>query len=154
MANYGYWTSSRASTCLNLVVGILMVSGCGGSPDGPTLATVKGKITYQGKPLTVGQISFIPDSSKGTAGPMASGRVNENGEFQLQTFKPGDGAIVGSHKVVISSYKEVAFDPDAPNVSLESVSYIPVKYADDKTSGLVAEVKKSAADNVFQFELK
>lgn len=154
MANYGYWTSSRASTCLTLVVGILMVSGCGGSPDGPTLASVKGKITYQGKPLAIGQISFIPDGSKGTAGPMASGRVNENGEFQLQTLKPGDGAVVGFHKVVISSYKETAFDPTSGALPLESISYIPVKYADDKTSGLVAEVTKSATDNVFQFELK
>lgn len=137
-----------------LTATFMNLSGCGKTPSGPTFVRATGQVSYQGKPLESGQVSFIPDHSKGTSGPMASGRINENGEFSLQSQRPGDGAIVGFHKVIISRYKEVPFDPNNPSPPLASISLIPTKYADEQTSNLTAEVTENPSKNRYIFELK
>ena len=133
---------------------LFLLTGCGKGEVGPEFAQAKGVVTYQGKPLKTGQVSFIPDGSKGTKGPMSSGAINEQGEFVLQTFKPADGAVVGFHQVVVTSYKASPFDPNNPSPPLESISLIPVKYGDQKTSELTAEVTADPEKNVYTFDLK
>jgi hypothetical protein len=70
--------------------------GCGPG-EGSVSATVpvKGKISYQGKPLTRGEIRFEPED----IGREASGTIAADGTFVMSTFKPKDGAILGTHRV-------------------------------------------------------
>ena len=68
---------------------------------------VKGKVTYKGKPLTQGEIMFQPVS--GTM--FAHGTIKRDGSFQLTTFTPGDGAVVGTHRVSLSHLNEKARVP-------------------------------------------
>ena len=111
-----------------------------------------GVVTLDGQPLTKGQVQFVPDSSKGTKGRMAVGLIGTDGRFSLTAFKPGDGALVGFHKVVIICEAEMpAFDPKSPPPPPKSL--IPVRYTDANTSGFTAEVK-SAAKNDFTFALE
>jgi hypothetical protein len=80
-----------------LLVGCLVavvVAGCGG----PRLGRVTGRVTVAGKPVTSGTIMFHPD-----AGPTAVGTIGPNGTYTLTTIKPGDGALVGSHRVTIQA---------------------------------------------------
>ena len=75
-------------------------SGCGSS-DRPYVAPtlpVKGKITYNGKPLTQGNITFEPVGF----GRDASGGIQPDGTFVLTTFKDGDGAVAGVHRVAVT----------------------------------------------------
>lgn len=145
----------RSQSLSTALLGLmLLMSGCGGGPKGPALAPAKGVVLYQGKPLTTGQICFMPDKSKGTQGPMASSSINEKGEFELRTFPPEKGAVIGFHKVIITSYKSTAFDPNNPSPPLQEISLIPARYGDEETSGLTAEVVKDAGKNVYTFELK
>ena len=134
-----------------VAVAIVAVSGCSGVKI-PPLAQVGGVVTLDGQPLTKGQVHFVPDSSKGTKGRMAVGLIGTDGRVKLTAFKPGDGALVGFHKVVIICEEEMpAFDPKLPPPPPKSL--IPIRYTNDKTSGLTAEVK-SAAKNDFTFALE
>jgi hypothetical protein len=63
-------------------------------------------VTYKGEPVKYGTVSFVPDASKGTDGPIAMGNIKDDGTYILSTSDPGDGALVGHHKVSI-----VGLDP-------------------------------------------
>jgi hypothetical protein len=76
------------------------LTGCGPG-NGLTLGKVRGKITYKGQPVTYGMVTFAPDESKGTQGPLALGTIATDGTYIMSTEQSGDGAIVGSHKVGI-----------------------------------------------------
>jgi len=56
----------------------LLNSGCG-----PQFATVNGKITFQGKPIPFGTITFTDRQGKTASG------VIENGEYQLERVPTG-----------------------------------------------------------------
>jgi hypothetical protein len=134
-----------------IAVASIAIAGCSGS-NLPPLGQVGGVVTLDGQPLTKGQVQFVPDSSKGTKGRMAVGLIGSDGRFKLTAFKPGDGALVGFHKVAIICEEEMpAFDPKSPPPPPKSL--IPVRYTDANTSGFTTEVK-SGAKNDFTFALE
>lgn len=129
--------------------GCLLCLGCAGAADdAPTLAPVNGLVLIDGLPLTTGTISFVPDSKRGTTGPLASGAIDSSGRFTLRTSVPGDGAVVGFHRVSIEAYEPVPpFDPENPKL-VEPVPLIPTRYFDVSTSELTAEVKAQPENSV------
>jgi hypothetical protein len=145
---------SRPLLCVFVAASVLAVplAGC---RKGNAIALVKvgGTVTLDGTPLTKGAIQFTPDNSKGTRGPMATGAIGPDGKFALTTTNPGDGAQAGFYKVAVSCWEVVPFDPKNPKPSPPPKSLIPERYADDKTSGLTAEVKSGTA-NELTFDLK
>lgn len=88
---------------------LLLAGGAGGCGSGdrpyvaPTLP-VKGKVTYNGKPLTRGNINFQPVD----IGREANGSIQPDGTFVLTTFKDGDGAVPGVHRVAVTDTGRVA----------------------------------------------
>ncbi len=129
--------------------GCLLCLGCaGGADDAPVLAHVDGLVLIDGLPLTAGTISFVPDSKRGTKGPMASGAIDPTGRFTLRTFVPDDGAVVGFHRVSIEAYEPVPpFDPENPKM-VEPVPLIPTRYFDVSTSELTAEVQAGPENSI------
>jgi len=119
---------------------VTIALGCS-SASGPKTAPVQGKITMAGKPLPNVGVTFLPEGR----GPTASGNTNENGEFTLRTVRPGDGAVIGAHHVVIGSAEEGPRKKGSPA--------IPEKYGRFDTTDLTAEVKPGQT-NVFTFDLK
>lgn len=85
--------------------GLLAVTsvGCGGSSGEFKVAPVKGKVIFNGQPVTSGSIHFRPvavqGAKEGMQGKPASGQIQSDGTFVLTTFRQGDGAIVGKHEV-------------------------------------------------------
>lgn len=77
----------------------LLVSGCASSAAGPagSMLPVKGRVTYKGQPLKEGSISFRPEDD----GRGAHGRIEPDGSFVLTTFKEGDGASAGIHRIAV-----------------------------------------------------
>ena len=81
--------------------------GCGGDSGKPKLVKVSGKVTYNGKPVTKGLVSFVPASGPGTqTGQAATGEIGADGSYTLTTFDNGDGAVLGEHKVLVQSQEE------------------------------------------------
>ena len=85
------------SRCL-LLAGCLLGLAATSCTSGPQLGNVSGRVTVGGKPVTSGTIMFHPD-----AGPTAVGAIQPDGAYTLRTIKPGDGAVVGSHRVTIQA---------------------------------------------------
>jgi hypothetical protein len=81
------------------------LTGCGPG-HGMTLGRVQGKVSFKGEPVKFGTVSFVPDASKGTDGPIATGTIKSDGTYILSTDEGGDGALVGHHKVSV-----VCLDP-------------------------------------------
>ena len=115
---------------------LMLVCGCGSGDARPT-AAVQGKVLHNGQPVADAVVSFTPQAiaaNGGQPGKSASGRTDASGTFTLSTYQIGDGAIVGSHQVTISSE-----DPNQP---------LPGRAASD----LTLEVKSGTND--FQIDLE
>ncbi|MSR32390.1 MAG: hypothetical protein EXR99_12895 [Gemmataceae bacterium] len=143
-----------------------LLCGCGG---GPNLAKVSGTITYQGKPVTGALVTFYPEDKENIRGSM--GETDEKGRYVLWTFNPGDGALVGSHKVAISKRgppekgtlhpslkgKGKLGDAYYEQVTATGPPLIPEKYFFAETSGLnitVARGKHNTLDFPLEGEVK
>ena len=116
-----------------IVLAALVLScwGCGTSSEPPagTTIPVKGKVTYKGQPLTQGSVVFEPDG-----GREANGEIQSDGTFELTTFKIGDGAVPGVHRVGITGSLKGGKSP------------IPVKYRSPSSSKLEVEVSAGKTD--------
>ncbi len=133
---------------------LLTLSGCGGHEG---LAPVSGTITYKGKPVTKGEVNFVPEKGelRGAHGP-----IDEQGRYTLGTFEPGDGAYVGTHRVSV-----VSIGPDKPipakkkgrmmeeDMQGTGEPLVPKRYLSPATSDLKAEVE-AGKSNVKDFDLQ
>ena len=93
----------------------VLVSGGPVSAADEELATVGGRVTYQGKPLTDGKITFHLQDDQFVGGKIKDGR------FRV------DRVPFGEVKVTIES----------------KTIRLPVKFASPETSGLSMEIKKA-----------
>ena len=118
---------------------------CGRS--GPEMARVSGKVTYQGKPVPKGTVSFV---STDPGRRNATGQLDQSGYYRLQTEEPDDGAELGDYQVTLYSHEEPILDY-RPKVPVKAQRLVPQKYEDPKTSGLKRTVKSGS--NTFDFEL-
>lgn len=127
------------------MLGVVFVGGCG--TKYPETAPVSGKITVDGVPVTTGRIIFYPTSGA----RLSSGEIQPDGNYSLTTFKAGDGALLGSHRVVIestkvvgpTSAKTIADESQTPVSALGRVIWlVDEKYSQPSTTDLSAEVKR------------
>jgi hypothetical protein len=139
---------------LALVPVIVALAGCGGTDL--SLGQVSGKVTMNGQPVSGATVSFIPDTTKNTSGPMSSGILNAQGEFTLSTLDGVQGAVIGSHKVTVTCpFDESAGSSgsgDAVAPAPTTPCDVPTKYEGFATTDLSAEVNKGSND--FTFDLK
>lgn len=86
---------------LGLLVFSAAVTGCSG--DQFETAAVSGTVTSNGTPVTAGTIVFNPIAQGKTTmvGKSATGFI-EDGKFVLSTYGNGDGAVVGTHSVIVT----------------------------------------------------
>ncbi len=145
----------------------MSVLGCG--DDGqPRRYSVYGTVTYLGKPVETGTITFHPADPKSHS---AGGTVTD-GNFTLSTLGSEDGAVPGHYKVTIVSQKQTVSGGDPklklmlekaqgtggvpipPQVKkqMKTEYLVPKKYSQPETSDLAADVKEES--NKFTFELK
>ena len=87
-------------TVLVLALALLQfLSGCGGGQF--PVAAAKGKVVCDGKPVTMGSVTFSPIGESGAVetGKPASAAIGPDGTFVLSTNDRFDGAVVGKHRV-------------------------------------------------------
>jgi hypothetical protein len=131
---------------------LLLLCGCRGERK-EGLAAVNGQITYGGQPVPAGQIFFYPTNG----GRRSSGSI-DRGKYVLTSYKPGDGALIGKHKVVIDGTEIPAPPPDidAPGATVAPVftppeRILPAAYYEQATTPLEADVKDG--DNIIDFAI-
>lgn len=132
----------RVLSCVCLIS--IVAFGCSGS-DNVEVYPVKGVVLFEGKPMVGGgSISFVPTTSQN--GKNAGGIINPDGTFEMTTYDDGDGAMVGTFRVMILQTvvdePTIQGDTDAP-VAAASIGpvktvppeqQIPLIYADPASS--------------------
>lgn len=98
--------------------------GCG--PSGPQRAVVSGTVTYDGKEVGDGEISFIP--KQGTSGSGGGGRIR-HGKYKIDL---SGGIPLGDYKVSIVGY-ELAPGAEPPPAVIDldtsrGKKFLPAKY--------------------------
>ncbi len=87
---------------LILLVGLALVVGCSSKPK---LSQLSGKVTFKGKPVPAGYLTFTPDVSKGNLGQVIGFQIRE-GEYD--SSKDGNQGIPpGTYKVIIAGFDGV-----------------------------------------------
>ncbi len=145
------------SLLTNAALGLLLLSGCGGS--GPRLAQVEGVVTLDGKPLANKSLMFSPID--GTAGNGAGGSSDADGKYSLNAMIPGatrdyPGIPPGRYRVMVFaatfSGDVVAGEDtgDEPAAAIApgmdgGASGIPAIYSSDQ-SPLVLDVPESGGE--------
>lgn len=148
---------------------IVIAPGCGDDGGLSTRYPVSGKVTYKGEPVKKAVINFVPNDPEGRP---AGGTV-EDGQYELTTLNPKDGALPGKYKVTID---DRFLDANAMRSEADSVakkkgvtytaipqelqakalknvkSALPGKYQIASTSDLEVEVKPQS--NTLDLELK
>lgn len=125
-----------------LTLGLLLATfGCGGD-DGPPMGTVEGTVTLDGKPLPNVLVNFNPGEFR-----PSEAKTDESGHYELIYTREKKGAVVGTHKVVITS--KTGVDAEGNEIADEEEK-VPAKYNSEST--LTEEVKAGA--NTIDFKLE
>ena len=112
------------SYLLSFLVLNLALLGC----ENNEYSALSGKVTFQGKPLTVGTVSF----KHKTAGTTGYGNLQSDGSYSVKTGRNA-GLLRGEYAVYVVATEIIPSDGNsAPNVKL----LIPSHYAEPETSGL------------------
>ena len=131
-------------TCLALSL-VLFSTGCGSRA--PKTTKVSGVVEFDGKPLSKGTITFLPQavgSDKERNRP-ATGIIDATGHYSLSTYAPGDGALPGKYLVTVVSYSVEPTLEEMSEKGAKPVSAIPGGYGAATTSGLTANVDAGSA---------
>jgi hypothetical protein len=120
---------------------LLGILGCGSSG-----ASVSGKVTFQGEPLTSGFVMFQPPEGMLLQSPIAP-----DGTYRI------DGVVPGGVAVAVTGPSRPAVGPDGVSADEPSSSgpqvFIPEKYGALETAGLTYEVT-NAGSQVYDIELQ
>lgn len=135
---------------------ILLMLGCSShgqdqwTAKRPKTYPVEGVVLHNGKPVDGATVVFNSTAENRAA----FGVTDSAGRFSLTTFNQGDGAVAGPQQVRVSKVKTESsnVNPDLAVEPPKETHLLPIKYADFKTSGLVADVKPEGK-NHFEFKL-
>ena len=145
---------------------VILAAGCsgqGGGPAAPKTVPAKGKVTYKNLPVAGATVSFVGDGKI----PAAIATTEADGTFILTTSQSGDGAVPGTHRVIVSKIvaPPSSAKPKGGSMSMEDaaktanepaaakpLSLLPEKYASADSSRLSFTVKQGDP-NDFKIEL-
>src|SRR5262245_64337673 len=138
-----YARSSAAAAC---VAALLVAGGCSKDSDG--FLPVSGKVTADGKPITVGSVTFRPDASKGNKTMHhPTGNIEADGTYTLYTIsKPG--APPGWYRVMV-----FADGNPNPRPGVEPQWLHNVKYTTEGSTDLSFEVVEKAQPGAYDLKL-
>ena len=126
-----------------LAPGFLVLAGCGGGPD--KLFPVRGVISFEdGQPareLAGGTVTFDSEELHKSA----TGKIQDDGSYQLTSVKKNDGAVLGRYKVMIAPPAADGQDDRDRAAPVRMKPLIDPRYQSLKTTDLVVEVQ--AKDN-------
>lgn len=123
------------------------LTGCGDSKF--SFAPVSGQVLLDGQPVSDARVVFMPRATGENyeAGPYSNGETDENGRYQLRSVETDsrDGAVVGAHRVIIST-RRTHLDPDEPDIEIiDSPESIPWPYTNYKKTPLSFEVPEDGS---------
>jgi len=131
-----------AWTLAGLIVLASAAAGCGG---GPEIASVKGRVTMDGKPLANATVVFVPEN-----GRPAGATTDADGYYVLNFSRGRRGAIPGKNMVRFTTLRDATPGEDGKSIP-GSPETIPPKYNAESTLEFMVEPNKN---NIANFDLK
>ena len=134
---------NRIGCSLSAIIAVLLSTGCHESGL-PNMVPIRGTVTYDGQPLTEGNVLYLPKTS---GGRQARGDIQPDGSFRLTTLRKDDGAQMGEYDIVVIALNPHPGEPsreelEAAGGLIERGYAIPEKYTKRETSGLSDSVSK------------
>lgn len=122
-----------ASTCFAALM--LAAAGCG-----PSQATVSGKVTLRGKPVTAGTVMFVGNNNQ-----IATGKLDEQGHYVAPRVPMGSlkVAVQTLRPEQLQSMANQSKEASALPSRLANLVPVPQKYTDPETSGLTCQVNQA-----------
>jgi hypothetical protein len=124
-----YGTLARLHSLLILV----LVAFIGCSDGRPKRVAVSGKVLIDGKPVTRGEVKFVPEH-----GRPAFGNIGPDGSFTLSCYNDADGALLGKHRVQVDANRGIS--------DKQMEIFTPKHYADFRTSGIEVDISQPIDD--------
>ncbi len=125
-----------ACPTLLLLFGCAFICGCGN--QGPERATVSGTVTFNGRPVQLGFIRFVP--SRETPAPVSGAEIHD-GRYAVTAW---GGVPVGTHKIEVLAHRAGQQGEAAPSPSgflqTGGQQYIPEKYNTKSELGITVPV--------------
>lgn len=146
-----YDNGVRWRSVWRLTIAVLLAAGLGCGSSYPKCIGVTGHVTYHGKPVTAGIVSFVPigQPAGGQLVRPATGDLQADGSYVIRTFRDGQGALPGEYAVTI-----VAYDYSQKRDELQSLpSLIPTEYGAPETSGLKVTIPAASGPLQIDFPL-
>jgi hypothetical protein len=143
-------TKCRSASWFTVAILLVTIAGCARAY--PRCIAVSGRVTYQGKPVETGMISFtrLEQNAGGGLVRPATGDLQADGSYTMKTFRDGDGVLPGDYSVSVVSF-DYSGNRDA---SQKLPSLIPAKYGSPETSGLKVKVPSDDSGSLrFDFDL-
>ena len=142
---------SREVAVITVATALLAASGCG---SGNSAVSVHGKVSREGKPVTVGQVMFHPSE-----GRSALGVIDAEGMYKMEEVLPG------TYVVTIESYEALGDKPQSGSLEDEMrngmgggsgppkiVWHVPQAFASKDSTTLSADVEPGKPNEI-NFEL-
>jgi len=123
----------QVALILVVIVGLFSLTGCG--TGGPALGQVEGTVTLDGVPLPGARVIFTPVDGGRSSMAVTDG----SGHYELEFAAGKKGAVVGKHKVTISTFEAGEKDDSGQLVGFVP-ERVPAKYNTNST--LEVEVKR------------
>lgn len=120
---------------------LLATTGCGRGP----LSPVHGKITYNGYPVPGGVVCFVPDYQKGESGPVAIGKIREDGSYTLYT---GDspGAAPGYFRITVCSLAPTSYSSTHGQFQFPT-GLLPEQFRNPDSTSLFQKIESNRVHN-------
>lgn len=126
---------------LPLALVLAAAVGCGGGKG----ATVRGKVTYRGAPLTMGNVTLVSEDGK----TVRTGQIQEDGTYEVPNAPTGrvQAAVVNPPPAGAWGGAPIVGPPNDEETKLARATaarYVPTPqyYADPKTSGLAYDLPR------------
>jgi len=140
---------------------VVLLSACSaiGCSKGETLYPVSGKVTLKNAPLTAGQVTFVPDESKGNKSKVSpTGKIGSDGNYTV-TSDNRAGAPLGWYKVTVATETPgmggtMTVDPSGKPAPLGGQGpKIDPRYKDSSKTPLSVEVVASPAAGAYDLKI-
>jgi hypothetical protein len=125
------------------LLGFCSLNGCG--TGGPALGQVEGTVTLDGVPLPGARVIFSPVDG----GRSSMGVTDGSGHYELEFAAGSKGAMVGKHRVTIST-----FEAGEKDDSGQLVGFVPERVPAKYNTNTTLEVEVKRGHQVIDFPLQ
>jgi hypothetical protein len=138
----------RFRSAVLVCAALCLLVGCSGSGDGLPREPISGTVTFDGRTLANGSISFIPSGVSADGETTPGGGTITNGKFSIERES---GLVPGTYNVAIyASERRMGTRPAqvgaAPKASERPKELIPAKF--NANTELKTEIKKGGGNDL------